>query len=108
MPTSLSGATYFFRCFQFLFAFWWGSYHPVRYAHMCLYVRVSACLCASVPLCLLGASVAGCLGVCGSVFCGRDIASARLEWVESCGHVPHLEQPRQTADTIAAFISQNQ
>ena len=34
-----------------------------------------------------------------------DIATARLEWVEDCGHVPHLEQPILTADTIAAFVA---
>ena len=29
-----------------------------------------------------------------------DSATARLEWVEDCGNVPHLEQPILTADTI--------
>jgi len=35
----------------------------------------------------------------------QDIPSARLQWVEDCGHVPHLEQPVLTADTIAAFVA---
>ena len=33
-----------------------------------------------------------------------DIASARLEWVDKCGHVPHLEQPPLTAQLMADFI----
>jgi hypothetical protein len=33
------------------------------------------------------------------------LPDARLEWIEECGHVPHLEQPDQTADAIANFLS---
>jgi len=29
---------------------------------------------------------------------------ARLQWVEECGHVPHLEQPEETARYIAEFL----
>jgi hypothetical protein len=35
----------------------------------------------------------------------QTLPNARLEWIEECGHVPHLEQPDKTAETIAAFIS---
>eukprot|EP00980_Cylindrotheca_fusiformis_P003837 scaffold858_cov123-Cylindrotheca_fusiformis.AAC.13 len=31
--------------------------------------------------------------------------NAQLQWIEECGHVPHLEQPEQTADAIATFLS---
>lgn len=30
--------------------------------------------------------------------------NAELQWIEECGHVPHLEQPDQTADAIATFM----
>ena len=30
--------------------------------------------------------------------------SAELRWIEECGHVPHLEQPEQTAEEIASFL----
>ena len=30
--------------------------------------------------------------------------NARLQWVEECGHVPHLEQPEETAKCIAEFL----
>ena len=33
-----------------------------------------------------------------------DLEEARLEWVNDCGHVPHLEQPQRTADLIADFL----
>jgi pimeloyl-ACP methyl ester carboxylesterase len=33
------------------------------------------------------------------------LPDARLQWIEECGHVPHLEQPEQTADAIAEFLS---
>ncbi|KAL9178717.1 hypothetical protein ACHAXT_003848 [Thalassiosira profunda] len=29
---------------------------------------------------------------------------ARLQWIEECGHVPHLEQPEATAGIIAEFL----
>ena len=38
-------------------------------------------------------------------FTAQDIPTARLQWVEDCGHVPHLEQPTLTADTIAGFVA---
>ncbi|NEQ99158.1 MAG: alpha/beta hydrolase [Cyanothece sp. SIO2G6] len=34
----------------------------------------------------------------------RAIANSRLEWCDRCGHVPHLEQPEQTAAYILNFI----
>mmetsp|Transcript_15004 Transcript_15004/g.26628 ORF Transcript_15004/g.26628 Transcript_15004/m.26628 type:complete len:406 (-) Transcript_15004:533-1750(-) len=36
----------------------------------------------------------------------REMPRARLEWVEACGHCPHLEQPAETADKIVAFIQE--
>jgi len=35
------------------------------------------------------------------------LPNARLQWIEECGHVPHLEQPDQTADTILQFLQQD-
>lgn len=32
------------------------------------------------------------------------LPSGRLQWVEDCGHVPHLEQPAQAARAILEFI----
>lgn len=32
------------------------------------------------------------------------IAGSRLQWIEDCGHVPHLEKTRETAGAICAFI----
>ena len=32
------------------------------------------------------------------------LPDARLVWVDECGHVPHLEQPEQTSDSIVEFI----
>ena len=34
----------------------------------------------------------------------RALPDATFRWVEDCGHVPHLEQPRVTVDAIAAFL----
>lgn len=36
----------------------------------------------------------------------RLIAGARLEVLSGCGHLPHLEQPKQTAAAILSFIEQ--
>ncbi|CAM9515071.1 unnamed protein product, partial [Choristocarpus tenellus] len=30
--------------------------------------------------------------------------NARLVWVDECGHVPHLEQPEETARAIFNFV----
>ena len=30
----------------------------------------------------------------------------QLQWIEECGHVPHLEKPDETADAIAAFVQE--
>lgn len=35
----------------------------------------------------------------------ETLPNARLEWIEECGHVPHLEQPDITADAIANFLT---
>jgi len=34
----------------------------------------------------------------------ETLPNARLQWIEECGHVPHLEQPEITAEAIATFI----
>ncbi|EKX36514.1 hypothetical protein GUITHDRAFT_78864 [Guillardia theta CCMP2712] len=34
-----------------------------------------------------------------------DIPSSSLQWVDKCGHVPHLEQPSITAQALAEFVS---
>lgn len=34
----------------------------------------------------------------------ESINNSRLVWIEKCGHVPHLEQPKVTADAILDFI----
>jgi pimeloyl-ACP methyl ester carboxylesterase len=35
----------------------------------------------------------------------ETMPNAQLQWIEECGHVPHLEQPDETADAIASFLS---
>ena len=35
----------------------------------------------------------------------EELPNAQLRWIEECGHVPHLEQPDQTADEIEEFLS---
>jgi hypothetical protein len=34
----------------------------------------------------------------------ETLPNAQLRWIEECGHVPHLEKPEETADTITAFL----
>jgi len=34
----------------------------------------------------------------------EDMPSARLEWVEECGHVPHLEKARPMAQSLQKFL----
>lgn len=34
----------------------------------------------------------------------ESLPNASLQWVEECGHVPHLEQPEQTAQVIRNFL----
>lgn len=34
----------------------------------------------------------------------ETLPNAELQWIEECGHVPHLEQPDKTADAIATFM----
>lgn len=43
----------------------------------------------------------------GKEFANKFIDSmpnARLQWIEECGHVPHLEQPELTAQYISEFL----
>ena len=35
----------------------------------------------------------------------ETLPSARLQWIEECGHVPHLEKPDETSDAILSFMS---
>eukprot|EP00535_Pseudo-nitzschia_heimii_P002340 CAMPEP_0197191182 /NCGR_PEP_ID=MMETSP1423-20130617/22910_1 /TAXON_ID=476441 /ORGANISM="Pseudo-nitzschia heimii, Strain UNC1101" /LENGTH=434 /DNA_ID=CAMNT_0042643747 /DNA_START=144 /DNA_END=1448 /DNA_ORIENTATION=+ len=35
----------------------------------------------------------------------EELPDAELQWIEECGHVPHLEQPEVTASTILKFLS---
>eukprot|EP00531_Pseudo-nitzschia_arenysensis_P012267 CAMPEP_0116136982 /NCGR_PEP_ID=MMETSP0329-20121206/12018_1 /TAXON_ID=697910 /ORGANISM="Pseudo-nitzschia arenysensis, Strain B593" /LENGTH=395 /DNA_ID=CAMNT_0003631893 /DNA_START=21 /DNA_END=1204 /DNA_ORIENTATION=- len=35
----------------------------------------------------------------------EELPNAELKWVEECGHVPHLEQPEETASTILNFLT---
>lgn len=34
----------------------------------------------------------------------QTITNSQLVWIAECGHVPHLEKPRNTAEAIMAFI----
>ena len=34
----------------------------------------------------------------------EELPNASLQWIEECGHVPHLEKPEETADAIASFL----
>jgi len=36
--------------------------------------------------------------------CVQTMPNARLQWIEQCGHGPHLEQPEVTAEAIATFL----
>ena len=35
----------------------------------------------------------------------ETLPDARLQWIEECGHVPHLEQPKETAAAISNFLA---
>lgn len=35
----------------------------------------------------------------------EELPNARLQWIEECGHVPHLEKPEETADAISSFVT---
>jgi hypothetical protein len=35
----------------------------------------------------------------------KELPNAQLQWIEECGHVPHLEQPKATAEAIASFLT---
>lgn len=34
----------------------------------------------------------------------ENLPDAELKWVEECGHVPHLEQSKETARIITEFL----
>jgi pimeloyl-ACP methyl ester carboxylesterase len=43
----------------------------------------------------------------GSEFANKfveELPNARLQWIEECGHVPHLEKPDETGDAIQEFL----
>ncbi len=44
------------------------------------------------------------LGTQDALRFAQTIADSQLVWIEQCGHVPHLEQPIQTAAAIGQFI----
>jgi pimeloyl-ACP methyl ester carboxylesterase len=44
------------------------------------------------------------LGVKDAARFERAISQCKLVWIEDCGHVPHLERARITADYIVSFI----
>ncbi|KAL3929476.1 MAG: hypothetical protein SGBAC_012193 [Bacillariaceae sp.] len=35
----------------------------------------------------------------------EEMPNASLTWIEECGHVPHLEQPEETAEAILSFLT---
>ncbi|CAJ1942186.1 unnamed protein product [Cylindrotheca closterium] len=35
----------------------------------------------------------------------EEMPNASLKWIEECGHVPHLEQPDETAEAILSFLT---
>ena len=35
----------------------------------------------------------------------EELPNGQLRWIEECGHVPHLEQPEETADAIVSFLT---
>lgn len=44
----------------------------------------------------------------GTEFANKFVSTlpnGRLQWIEQCGHVPHLEQPEKTADAITEFLT---
>lgn len=45
------------------------------------------------------------LGTNDAIRFHQNIANSQLIWMKTCGHVPHLEQPEITANTILEFIS---
>ncbi|MGG6297492.1 alpha/beta fold hydrolase [Leptolyngbya sp. AN02str] len=58
----------------------------------------------SLPTLILWGKQDRILGTADAAKFQRAIANSQLIWVDECGHVPHLEQPQQTADHILAFI----
>jgi len=35
----------------------------------------------------------------------EELPNGQLQWIEECGHVPHLEKPEETAAVIASFLT---
>ena len=44
------------------------------------------------------------VGTKGASQFAKGIPNSKLVWIDNCGHVPHLEQPQITAQTILEFI----
>jgi pimeloyl-ACP methyl ester carboxylesterase len=59
----------------------------------------------SLPTLILWGRQDRILGTKDAVRFEGAIAGARLQWIEDCGHVPHLEKARETAGAITAFIA---
>jgi len=34
----------------------------------------------------------------------EELEKCQLDWIEQCGHVPHLEQPDETSRLISKFV----
>ncbi len=34
-----------------------------------------------------------------------ELSNAQLQWIDECGHVPHLEKPEETANVIVSFLT---
>ena len=46
------------------------------------------------------------VGTKGADRFAREIPNSQLVWIDNCGHVPHLEQPHITAQTILDFVEE--
>ena len=44
------------------------------------------------------------LGVKAAELFKRNLPNSQLQWIDNCGHVPHLEMPKITAELILNFI----
>ena len=45
------------------------------------------------------------VGTKGAAQFAKGIPNSKLVWIDNCGHVPHLEKPQITAETILEFIN---
>ncbi|MGC1306504.1 MAG: alpha/beta fold hydrolase [Phormidesmis sp.] len=59
----------------------------------------------SVPTLVLWGRQDKILGTKDAVRFEQEIAGCKLVWIENCGHVPHLEQAKETAKHITEFLA---